>query len=255
MLVTGNDKKISYKIKCVKYKGIEQSQTVQKSTTLQTFSGTTDCNDCINYLDRHNVSCDNGYGISQFQIQRGSGNDSPDIKYNYTCMKVNYTTCKSYQTTQSPFDGGKTYALKNQYVGELGCETNVLKSFRLDGNSKDDGYLQYTYEKCTLKDLELDRLKTASIDLTQQVANLTTEKTTLTAEKNSLTTERNNLLTDKNNLTTEKTTLQNQFQQCNSNLDNIQNAGPIHHSPGAAKKKMIRNNNNNDKDRKNRNIT
>jgi hypothetical protein len=94
-----------------------------------------------NYLDRHNVQCQNGYALQQFRL----GRNGDYINYRFRCVRVE---CENYQSTQTgrTADGGhETIYLDRQDVRLRGNE--VMTGFKLNSNG---GYW-YTVNYCTLK--------------------------------------------------------------------------------------------------------
>jgi hypothetical protein len=51
-----------------------------------------------NYLDRHNVACDNGWAIQKFILKTEESISNYKIFYNYICVKVNVKNCFTSET-------------------------------------------------------------------------------------------------------------------------------------------------------------
>lgn len=134
---------ISYAYACKSSSAISQDGAYEDKTK----ENDTDSNEnkSANYLDRHNVSCNNNYALQRFKLDR-NGNK---IFYSFKCVKVKCTDNKTYDTTET--DGGdkSITALTKQLIQ---LETNtVLMGFKL--NSRYNGpktYFKYTITTCKL---------------------------------------------------------------------------------------------------------
>jgi hypothetical protein len=132
---------IRYDYTCVYSKSISDTCTIHKTPVNDTKSG--DSTHSAHYLDRHDVTCPTGYGLSKFELQRSG---SRDIYYEYTCCQASFSSCTD-QTTSTQ-DGGnhQTYYLDRQNVDATGF--NALSRFKLNNNSKGDW--SYSIKVCKL---------------------------------------------------------------------------------------------------------
>jgi hypothetical protein len=121
---------------------------------LTTISLETKKESLANYLDRHEVSCEQGKAIQSFNLIK---RDDGQIAYEYTCVDVDVADCvntKTQETVGSNEDG--TY--RTWYLGAQAIRlayNQVLKSFKLNtGYKGKDGknlpYYSYSYTYCNV---------------------------------------------------------------------------------------------------------
>ena len=135
---------INYKYQCVKSSAIG-ANGAQSSTPW----GATNGDYSTNYLDRLDVKCPTGQGLTQFGLKR----DNDKLKYAFTCAPIQTICCKS--ATTAPSDASskkKSVYLDRQFVG-IDSTKDVLTAFRLHATYNPDRYY-YTYSYCTLKDMD-----------------------------------------------------------------------------------------------------
>ena len=86
------DNDIRFKYKCIIIEGGISDQCYTASTQWNEIDGNQ--SKSINYLDRHDVSCKDGYGLRKIQLKRNNDN----IGYEYTCCGGEYD-CTDSQTS------------------------------------------------------------------------------------------------------------------------------------------------------------
>ena len=114
---------VNFKYGCVAYKGIS-NEIKALNTNFEKYSDDQYCNNCLIKLSGHNVACPTGYAIKQWNTETKIG---WNIRYNYTCAKINYTKCTTYKTDKiylkedplkaSSKEKGRLYRLNEVNIG------------------------------------------------------------------------------------------------------------------------------------------
>lgn len=120
-----------YEYTCVYSKSI--TSTCSNHSTTVNGTNKDDPTRSTNYLDRHNVSCPTGYGLSKFKLQRSG---SSNIYYDYTCCQANFASCSDITTSLQDGGNQQTFYLDRQNVDAT--EFNALTRFQLNSNSNRD---------------------------------------------------------------------------------------------------------------------
>lgn len=89
------------------------------------------------YLDRHNVNCDNGDGLTQFRLSRPSGTT---INYRYSCSRYGDARGTGYSTPANDDGRGNSVFLDRHAVN---CNGRALQRFRLVRPSSSQISYQY----------------------------------------------------------------------------------------------------------------
>ncbi len=156
-LTRPSSKTFSYKYQCVISSAVNieknEKDYVHDATPFNSSKG----DYFTNYLDRHKVDCPKGYALTSFKLERG-GEDNKQVRYKYTCAKVQTLCCHSKNNSKT--DAGRkkeTRYLENQTVGIENINSNlVLTGFQLHSTYRPNKY-HYSYNYCKL--LDIDALK------------------------------------------------------------------------------------------------
>lgn len=130
-----------YEFTCVYSKSIFGTCLNYSTPVNSTKSG--DSTHSTHYLDRHNISCPTGYGVSRFKLQRSG---SRDIYFDYTCCQANFSSCRDVITSLQDGGNQQTFYLDRQNVDATGFD--ALTRFQFNSNSNHDW--KYYIKVCTL---------------------------------------------------------------------------------------------------------
>ncbi len=108
-----------------------------------------------NFLDRHNVICDEGYAIQAFNLVYLDLNPK-QLFYDYKCVKADYEKCTTQYTSQTDGADFPEIAAKSTFLASQAIKLQpkqVLKQFQLktEFGYHNFPYYKYEYTYCTLK--------------------------------------------------------------------------------------------------------
>jgi len=116
-------------------------------TKATAFAKTQDKGKSLNFLDRHDIVCPNGYAVQQFKLSR-ENSSSINIQYQYTCVEVQTTSCTSKETSRTPFDDMTSFYLDRQSI--FVPVGSVLTQFKLVSFYDGKPGFKYAYTFCQL---------------------------------------------------------------------------------------------------------
>lgn len=132
------DGTIRYNFKCIKSDNISNTCSNKETAPTDTAS---DSKKSANFLDRHNLICDEGQALRSFVLSR-NGNK---IFYKYSCCVAKIKNCFKGKTPEADSGDFSSLYLDRQQVDAK--ENNIFNSFRLvSANSK----FYYETNICTL---------------------------------------------------------------------------------------------------------
>lgn len=135
-LVRSNDNKMRYDYSCVSYKTNSQS-CYSKSTAAQDVASNR--KEAINWLDRHNIQCDDEFALQRFKLSR----EGDKVKYDYTCCK-GAMSCIDTETSAEDKGNNNTAYLDRLFVdAKEGRAISQLKFANLPGNK-----MKYNFKSC-----------------------------------------------------------------------------------------------------------
>jgi hypothetical protein len=133
---------IMYEFKCSS-NGVNSSSSYSASTGWNNVNS--NWKESLKYLDRHQVLCNEGYGLNGFKISRPN-RDSGQLRYDYTCTKVNnYSGCYKDAVDWTNAGNWNTFYLDRQYIKSEGRE--FIRGFHLQTTSSPE-FLTYYIWKC-----------------------------------------------------------------------------------------------------------
>jgi len=142
-----NEKAIAYSFACSNSKAIKKNQ-IKKETPLND-TNESKANVSINYLDRHEVKCDNKYALQRFTLKR----TGTKVQYIYTCVEVNCLDIKNENTPESDAGSFSSIFLDRQNVRI--SPDRVLIGFKLNTRYQKSlfsskAFFSYTLTSCKL---------------------------------------------------------------------------------------------------------
>ncbi len=99
----------------------------------------------MNYLDRHNLNCPDGFLMTQFNLK--SKHNPNKIYFNYTCCPAKTKDCAQSAMPWRSFGDFSAVVLDNYKVGHLDVKSHAIKQFRLQVDYAKKSY-SYKYTSC-----------------------------------------------------------------------------------------------------------
>jgi len=143
-LIRPSGNTLAYQFSCrTKCSGMKSGQTYTGRTNPNATSGNK--NQSANYLDRHHVSCRNGFALKQFKLGRQGNN----IFYSYTCTAA---LCKVRQRTYTAWQsGGRNEVIYLDRQNIRMQSHTVITGFKLETKYTGGTSFRYLVDYCMLK--------------------------------------------------------------------------------------------------------
>lgn len=143
-LIRPSGNTLAYSYSCrMKCSGLKTGQTYNASTQLNDVDR--NINHSANFLDRHYVTCRDGYALQSFQLRTVGGK----IKYDYTCTAA---LCKARKTMFTNWESGgrnEVIYLDRQTIRMQ--NHNVITGFKLETHYRGGSHFRYKVDYCELK--------------------------------------------------------------------------------------------------------
>jgi hypothetical protein len=205
-LIRSSDR-VAYRLTCLNADSVNGGET-----TLYTPFNDTNGNNSVNFLDRHNVACQNSQVLSSFKIERNPSNSS-QIRYRYTCKAANTICCNSNSTPKMDMGDGTIFYLDRQLVGNNNSPNLAMSQFRLRTSYNPDK-MWYDFTSCKIADMDaINSVKNLEGVLQQSTQGVQTALQQLNAAKSAT-----------QALQQQLQSLQNQIAQSTNTVDGAQAA-------------------------------
>lgn len=149
-----NDK-MYYEFKCVQVSSSKNINQISKQTNWGDVQKGDDYDiNSGNYLDRHDLDCGEGFALSQFNLEIDKV--ARKIRYNYTCLKMKFESCKSISTKFYEMADPKEGRARIIYLSNAQVEASanyVLQRFKINTLYGKNSFpnFSYVYTQCSYK--------------------------------------------------------------------------------------------------------
>ena len=139
-LKTINGAKVQYEYKCLKHSGVLGGLTGSSNSWTDSGSKGTE----VHFLDRQKVQCMGGYGIKSFILTKNS--NSKEIRYDYTCVKMDGRTCTKKETNKTDNGSNKAIVFFDRQIVAAAAD-EYLNMFQLFSTT---GKFNYKFKSCNI---------------------------------------------------------------------------------------------------------